>query len=217
MKRLLLPRGRAKNPRRKEDGLKAVFGLGNPGIEYALTRHNVGFSVIDLYRKAHSHGEKGRILSSSLLYQTENLLLIKPMTYMNASGEAISAVIERFKIALSDVLIIYDDLDLPLGRMRILPKGGAGTHKGMLSILGVLGTEAIPRLRIGIGVESRFQDTIDYVLGRFTPREWEELLPTLERSVDAIEAFRTQDIDTVMTRFNRRGTAVVNDGGDTIL
>jgi PTH1 family peptidyl-tRNA hydrolase len=197
--------------------LKAVFGLGNPGIEYALTRHNVGFSVIDLYRKAHSHGEKGRILSSSLLYQTENLLLIKPMTYMNASGEAISAVIERFKIALSDVLIIYDDLDLPLGRMRILPKGGAGTHKGMLSILGVLGTEAIPRLRIGIGVESRFQDTIDYVLGRFTPREWEELLPTLERSVDAIEAFRTQDIDTVMTRFNQRGTAVVNDGGDTIL
>ena len=217
MKRLLLPRGRAKNPRRKEDGLKAVFGLGNPGIEYALTRHNVGFSVIDFYRKAHSHGEKGRILSSSLLYQTENLLLIKPMTYMNASGEAISAVIERFKIALSDVLIIYDDLDLPLGRMRILPKGGAGTHKGMLSILGVLGTEAIPRLRIGIGVESRFQDTIDYVLGRFTPREWEELLPTLERSVDAIEAFRTQDIDTVMTRFNQRGTAVVNDGGDTIL
>jgi len=197
--------------------LKAVFGLGNPGIEYALTRHNVGFSVIDLYRKAHCHGEKGRILSSSLVYQTENLLLIKPMTYMNASGEAVSAIIDRFKLAFPDVLIIYDDLDLPLGRMRILPKGGAGTHKGMLSILEVLGTEAIPRLRIGIGVESRSQDTIDYVLGRFMPREWEELTPILERSVDAIEAFRTQDIDTVMTRFNQRGPAVVNDGGDTIL
>jgi PTH1 family peptidyl-tRNA hydrolase len=209
-------RGRPKNPR-EEDGVKAVFGLGNPGIEYALTRHNVGFSVIDLYRKAHSHGEKGRILCSSLLYQIENLLLIKPMTHMNASGEAVSAIIDRFKIALPDVLIIYDDLDRPLGRMRILPKGGAGTHKGMLSILGVLGTEAIPRLRIGIGMESRRQDTIDYVLGRFTPREWEELLPILERSVDTIEAFRTQDIDTVMTLFNRRGPAVVNDGEDTIL
>jgi len=197
--------------------LKAVFGLGNPGIEYALTRHNVGFSVIDLYRKALCHGEKGRILSSSLVYQTENLLLIKPMTYMNASGEAVSAIIDRFKLAFPDVLIIYDDLDLPLGRMRILPKGGAGTHKGMLSILEVLGTEAIPRLRIGIGMESRSQDTIDYVLGRFMPREWEELTPILERSVDAIEAFRTQDIDTVMTRFNQRGPAVVNDGGDTIL
>ncbi|MCK4355846.1 aminoacyl-tRNA hydrolase [Candidatus Bipolaricaulota bacterium] len=197
--------------------MKAVFGLGNPGIEYALTRHNVGFSVIDLYRKAHCHGEKGRILSSSLVYQTENLLLIKPMTYMNASGEAVSAIIDRFKLAFPDVLIIYDDLDLPLGRMRILPKGGAGTQKGMLSILEVLGTEAIPRLRIGIGMESRSQDTIDYVLGRFMPREWEELIPILERSVDAIEAFRTQDIDTVMTRFNQRGPAVVNDGGDTIL
>ena len=216
MKRLLLPRRRAKNPR-KEDGLKAVFGLGNPGIEYALTRHNVGFSVIDLYRKAHCHGEKGRILCSSLVYQTEDLLLIKPMTYMNASGEAVSAVIDRFKVALPDVLIIYDDLDLPLGRMRILPKGGAGTHKGMLSILEVLGTEAIPRLRIGIGMESRCQDTIDYVLGRFMPREWEELIPILEQSVDAIGAFRTQDIDTVMTLFNRRRPAVVNDGGDTIL
>lgn len=216
MKRLLLPRRRAKSPR-KEDGLKAVFGLGNPGIEYVLTRHNVGFSVIDLYRKAHCHEEKGRILSSSLVYQTENLLLIKPMTYMNASGEAVSEIIDRFKLAFPDVLIIYDDLDLPLGRMRILPKGGAGTHKGMLSILEVLGTEAIPRLRIGIGMESRSQDTIDYVLGRFMPREWEELTPILERSVDAIEAFRTQDIDTVMTRFNQRGPAVVNDGGDTIL
>lgn len=197
--------------------MKAVFGLGNPGIEYALTRHNVGFSVIDLYRKAHCHGEKGRISCSSLVYQTENLLLIKPMTYMNASGEAVSAIIDRFKVALPDVLIIYDDLDLPLGRMRILPKGGAGTQKGMLSILEVLGTEAIPRLRIGIGMKSRSQDTIDYVLGRFMPREWEELIPILERSVDAIEAFRTQDIDTVMTRFNQRGPAVVNDGGDTIL
>jgi len=203
VKRLLLPRRRAKNPR-KEDGLKAVFGLGNPGIEYALTRHNVGFSVIDLYRKAHCHGEKGRILCSSLVYQTENLLLVKPMTYMNASGEAVSAIIDRFKIALSDVLIIYDDLDLPLGRMRILPKGGAGTHKGMLSILEILGTEAIPRLRIGIGMESRLQNTIDYVLGRFMPREWEELIPIIERSVDAIVAFRTQDIDTMMTLFNRR-------------
>ena len=216
MKRLLLPRRRAKNPR-KEDGLKAVFGLGNPGIEYAFTRHNVGFSVIDLYRKAYCHGEKGKILCSSLVYQTEDLLLIKPMTYMNASGEAVSAIIDRFKVALPDVLIIYDDLDLPLGRMRILPKGGAGTHKGMLSILEVLGTEAISRLRIGIGMESRLQDTIDYVLGRFTPREWEELTPILERSGDAIEAFRTQDIDTVMTRFNRRGPAVVNDGGVAIL
>jgi PTH1 family peptidyl-tRNA hydrolase len=184
--------------------LKAVFGLGNPGVEYALTRHNVGFTVIDLYRKVHRYREKGRIACSSLIYRTEVLLLIKPMTYMNASGESIVAVLDRFKIAPADALIVYDDLDLPLGRMRILARGGAGTHKGMLSIVAALGTEEIPRLRIGIGVDPRPENTVDYVLGRFTPQEWKVLFPVLERGVDAIDAFRTCDINTVMTSFNRR-------------
>lgn len=190
--------------------MKAVFGLGNPGLDYTLTRHNVGFAVIDLYRKVYRHKRKGRIACSSLIYRAEDLLLIKPTTYMNASGESIREIVDRFGIALSDLLIIYDDLDLPLGRMRIIPSGGAGTHKGMLSILDAVGAETVPRLRIGIGVSPRPENAIDYVLGRFNEEEWQTLYPVLEDGVEAVEAFRTCNIDEVMTRFNRRRPAVVN-------
>ncbi len=185
--------------------MKAVFGLGNPGLDYGLTRHNVGFAMIDLYRKIYRHKGKGRIACSSLIYRVDNLLLVKPTTYMNASGESVRAVVDRFGIALSDVIIIYDDLDIPLGMMRILPRGGAGTHKGMLSILAAVETEAIPRLRVGIGGESRSEDTVDYVLSRFSEKEWQELYPVLQHGVAAVEAFCTCNIDEVMTRFNRRG------------
>jgi len=191
--------------------LKAVFGLGNPGLKYALTRHNVGFQVIDLYRKVHLLKEKGRITCSCLTYRTEDLFLVKPMTYMNASGEAVKAVLESYKIPVDNALVVYDDLDFPLGRMRVLPGGGAGTHKGMLSILSAVGSEEIPRLRVGIDAEHREQDAVSYVLDRFTPREWEKLFPVLKRAVDVIEAFRSSDINAVMTCFNRRDRQVATE------
>jgi peptidyl-tRNA hydrolase, PTH1 family len=191
--------------------LKAVFGLGNPGLKYALTPHNVGFAVIDLYRRQHLRRARGRLVCSSLVYRTPDLLLVKPMTFMNASGEAVRKVIDRFHIALSDALVVYDDLDLPIGALRVLPKGGAGTHKGMLSILSVLGTEEIPRLRVGTDVPSRPADTVDYVLGKFSEAAWTAIFPVLEQSAEAIEAFRTNPLDTVMNRFNRRGPGLVND------
>ncbi len=121
---------------------------------------------------------------------------------MNASGDGVKAVLERFQIDYADALIVYDDLDLPLGKMRILPKGGPGTHKGMTSIVARLASEEIPRIRIGIGGLSRPPDTIDYVLGRFTPDEWKQLLPTLRQAVEAIDTFRLSDINTVMNKFN---------------
>ncbi len=191
--------------------MKVVFGLGNPGLTYALTRHNVGFAVIDLYRREHLRRSRGRLTCSSLVYRTPDLLLVKPMTFMNASGEAVRKVVERFQIALPDALVVYDDLDLPLGSMRILPAGGAGTHKGMRSILSALDTEEIPRLRVGIGGTSRTEGTVDYVLGRFSEAQWKEISPVLTQGVEAIEAFRTSDLNTVMNRFNRRGPAIVND------
>jgi len=191
--------------------LKAVFGLGNPGPEYALSRHNVGFDVIDLYRKVHASRLKGRLMDSALVYKGRDLFLVKPMTYMNASGEAVKAIIERFQIRREDALIIYDDLDIPLGKMKILAAGGPGSHKGMMSVISALGSEEIPRLRVGIGGEERPRDQVDYVLGRFTGTEWEKIYPVLERSVEAIDEFRTEDINTVMTRFNRRSRVVKND------
>lgn len=184
--------------------MKAVFGLGNPGRAYALTRHNVGFEVIDLYRKVHRLRRKGRIESSALVYSTGDLLLIKPMTFMNDSGAAVRGVLSKHGVSPADALVVYDDLDLPLGRIKLLGAGGAGTHKGMTSILNAVRTEEIPRLRIGIEVDERTETGSDFVLDRFTPEEWARVLPALESAVDAIDLFRRADIDAVMTRFNRR-------------
>lgn len=181
----------------------AVFGLGNPGLAYALTRHNIGFEVVDLYRKVHRLKKKGRIECSALVYSIGGLLLVKPMTYMNESGPAVRAVLEKHRVEPADAIIIYDDLDLALGRIRILAAGGAGAHQGMRSVIRALGTEEIPRLRIGIEIEARQQSGRDFVLERFTKNEWGRVLPAVRRAVDAIEIFCSHGIDDAMTRFNR--------------
>ena len=183
--------------------MKAVFGLGNPGLQYSLTRHNVGFQVIDLYRRVNRVRSKGRITGRSLVYRLEGLLLVKPMTYMNASGQAVRSVLDQFQIPPADALIVYDDLDLPFGTMRILPGGGAGSHRGMASVLSALKDESVPRLRIGIGIEPRPSDTVAYVLSRFTPEEWKRLVPTLRRACEAVSLFCAGDVSAVMNRFNR--------------
>jgi PTH1 family peptidyl-tRNA hydrolase len=184
--------------------LRAVFGLGNPGLDYALTRHNVGFEVIDLFRRVHRIKAKGRIEASALVYSWNDLLLVKPMTYMNESGLAVSGVLARYGLDPHEALVIYDDLDLPLGRIRLLSAGGAGSHKGIGSVLERLESEAIPRLRIGIEIPGREETGRDYVLDRFTPEEWSRVLPALERAVEAIDVFRDSGIEAAMTRFNRK-------------
>jgi len=186
--------------------VKAVFGLGNPGSAYALTRHNVGFEVIDLYRKAHRLRRAGRIQDTCVVYRTGDLLLCKPLTYMNESGLAVTGVLSRYEIPPEDALVVFDELDLPLGRMKVLPSGGPGSHKGIASILATLGTERIPRLRIGIEVEGRTEPGEAFVLERFSTDEWTQVVPVLERAVGAIDLFRRSDIDAVMTQFNRRAS-----------
>ncbi len=183
--------------------IKAVFGLGNPGLPYTLTRHNIGFEVVDLYRKVHRTRKKGRIEGSALVYSIDDLLLVKPMTYMNESGLAVRAVLEKHRVAPRDALIVYDDLDLVLGRIRILASGGAGSHKGMKSVIQSLGTEDIPRLRIGIEAENREESGRDFVLDRFSKNEWNQMLPAVRNAVEAIDVFCDRGIDETMTRFNR--------------
>ena len=189
--------------------MKAVFGLGNPGRAYALTRHNVGFEAIDLYRKVHRLLRKGRIESSALVYSAGGLLLVKPMTFMNDSGRAVRGVLSEHRIEPSDALIVHDDLDLPLGRIKVLNAGGAGTHKGMSSVLNALETQEVPRLKIGIEIEERTATGGDFVLDRFSLEEWKRVLPALESAVEAIDLFRQSDVDAVMTRFNRRNGSLV--------
>jgi len=190
--------------------VKAVFGLGNPGLDYVLTRHNVGFEAIDLYRKLRRVRRKARIEHGALVYRYRDLLLCKPMTFMNDSGRAVRGVLSKHKLAPSDALVVYDDLDLPLGRIKILSAGGPGSHNGMKSVIGALETEEIPRLRIGIEAEARTQTGRDFVLDRFTPEEWTRVVPAIERAVDAITLYARADIHAVMTEFNRRDEPVVD-------
>jgi len=187
--------------------VKAVFGLGNPGLDYALTRHNVGFEAVDLYRKLHRARRKARIQHSSLVYRHRDLFLCKPMTFMNDSGRAVRGVLAKYRIPAADALIVYDDLDLPLGRIKILSSGGAGSHNGMKSVLDALETEDVPRLRIGIEADTRDQTGRDFVLDRFSPEEWTRVVPAIERAVEAISLYAHADIDAVMTRYNRRAEA----------
>jgi PTH1 family peptidyl-tRNA hydrolase len=184
--------------------VKGVFGLGNPGSSYTLTRHNVGFEIVDLYRKLNRLRRAGRIEHECLVYRHGEILLCKPLTYMNASGPAVSGVMKKHGISPTDALVIYDELDLPLGRVKILSGGGAGTHKGMRSILDALGTDEIPRLKVGVEIEGRTEPGEEIALRRFTTEEWTQVVPALERAVEAIEAFRDTDIHALMTRFNRR-------------
>jgi PTH1 family peptidyl-tRNA hydrolase len=184
--------------------VKAVFGLGNPGLAYAVTRHNVGFEVIDLYRRVHHIRARGRMQHSALVYSWDDVLLVKPLTFMNESGRAVKGVLAQHGIAVRDALVIYDDLDLALGRVRLLAAGGPGSHKGIGSVLASLGTEEIPRLRVGIEIKGRDAAGSDYVLDRFTPEEWQAVVPAFERAVEAIDLFRAAGIDAAMTRINRK-------------
>ena len=182
--------------------MKAAIGLGNPGLAYALSRHNVGFHVIDLYRQVERRVGRGRRRCSARVYRHGDLLLAKPMTGMNASGEAVSRLVSLYALHPQDLLLIHDDLDLPLGRMRIVPGGGAGTHKGVLSVHETLETCRVPRMKIGIEAEDRELDGATFVLRSFSEGEWNDLSPILRRAAAAIAAFRRHPLDQVMTEFN---------------
>ena len=187
--------------------MKLIVGLGNPGIRYEQTKHNVGFRVIDtLYKECRKGTAPHTSICKSLVMQTtwRNLpiILAKPMTYMNNSGIAVAALIRKFEIPLSEVCIIYDDIHLDIGVLRMRQKGSDGGQKGMKSIIHHLGTTGFPRLRIGIG--EPIGDLTDYVLTDFTEDEEIEIAHTIDRAVGAIETFVKDDILTAMNQFNRR-------------
>ena len=184
-----------------------IVGLGNPGRPYRRSRHNVGFMLVD--RFADQLGEKverlsGRSLVCSTSLAGSEIILAKPQTYMNLSGLAVRELVENSQLALSRCLVIYDEISLSLGRMRLRPSGGAGGHKGMQSILRSLGTEQIPRLRIGIGGETPIGDLTSFVLGRFSKDELVILEEVLEECTKALESFLIEGIERAMTGYNKR-------------
>ena len=194
-----------------EKEVKLIVGLGNPGMRYAYTKHNVGFRMIDaLYEVCCQRDSQPRprhtSICNALIIQTTwhgtPIILAKPMTYMNNSGAAVAALVRRFEIPLPDLCIVYDDIHLDAGVLRIRQKGSAGGQKGMKSIIQHLGTTECPRLRIGIG--EPVGDLTDYVLTEFSEAEEIEIAHAIDRAVDALETFVKADILTAMNQFNRR-------------
>ena len=190
--------------------MKLIVGLGNPGRRYQDTKHNVGFRVIDaLHEKTQGKQQTSRrtqtSICKSLVMQTKwhdtSVILAKPMTYMNNSGVAVAALVDRLEVPLSQLCVVYDDVHLDIGILRMRQKGSAGGQKGMKSIIHHLGTNEFPRLRIGIG--EPIGDLVDYVLTEFSQTEEIEIESTIHRAVDAIETFVKDDILTAMNQFNR--------------
>jgi len=180
-----------------------IVGLGNPGRAYAHTRHNVGFDILDIFAKRRNVrilGRQGRALTGSFELCGEQILLVKPQTFMNDSGQAIGELARRHKLSPDDVLVIYDDLDLPLGKIRVRMRGSSGGHKGMKSIIAHLHSEDFLRIRIGIG---RGGDAIDHVLSRFNRKDRATIDVTLQQAADALDMILEEGIDAAMNRFNK--------------
>jgi PTH1 family peptidyl-tRNA hydrolase len=180
-------------------------GLGNPGRQYRLNRHNVGFMVLDrlVARLGVSFSRvEARALVVRTNFQERPFLLAKPQTYMNLSGGAIASLARFYKVSLEDILIIYDEVDLPLGILRLRPAGGSAGHRGMASIIERLGTQGFPRLRVGVGRPPGRKDAAAHVLQDFSRAETELLPEILDRASDAAMSFAAEGLTTAMNRFN---------------
>lgn len=185
-----------------------IAGLGNPGRAYRENRHNVGFMALD--RLAARLGWSFSRLESRALvtrgeYQDRRLTLAKPQTYMNLSGQAVASLLRFYKIPLENLLVVYDDVDLPFGTLRIRPAGGSAGHKGMQSIIERLGSQDFPRLRVGIDRPPGRMEAADYVLQGFSPAQAGQLPAVLDRAAEAILAFVFEGLATAMNRYNGVG------------
>jgi len=191
--------------------MKLIVGLGNPGKVYAHNRHNVGFQCLNYFARLHSirfdHRQcQARVGISKV--RGEQLLLAKPGTFVNLSGKSVASLVQKCRIPLSDLLVIYDDLDLPQGKIRLRQSGSSGGHKGMNSIISALGSEDFPRIRVGIGrpqseKQSIGEETIvNYVLSDFSTQEEAIIKPVVAKVCEAIDCFLTQGIEAAMSKFN---------------
>jgi PTH1 family peptidyl-tRNA hydrolase len=179
-----------------------VAGLGNPGAEYAQTRHNIGFMLADrLASQVGSTWEKSGKWDA-MFAKHGDLFLVKPTSFMNRSGHPLFAIAQFYKIEPQEILVVLDDLALPLGRIRIRPEGGTGGHNGLESIIVQFGSDQIPRLRIGIG-SAPAEGSVDYVLGRFFEEERPLLAETIDRAADAVKCAIDNGIVSAMNTFNK--------------
>ena len=190
-----------------------IVGLGNPEPKYERTRHNIGFDAVDTLARAWQMSWKENKRFQGLFCEGvspygNKIRLLKPLTYMNRSGQAVRAVTDWYKVSPQSVLVVYDDMDLPVGRLRIRLSGSAGGHNGMKSIISHLGSQKFPRLRIGIGKSDRKKQTISHVLGKFTKEETVVMEEVLYLSVKAVECSLKEGVEKAMSLYNSK---VVSD------
>ncbi len=188
--------------------MKLIVGLGNPGRQYQRTPHNVGFDVVDLLA---ARWDGRWVLERRFDAETAEITaggvrttLMKPLTYMNLSGRSVAGFIAKNGGEPFEILPVSDDTNLPLGQLRLRKNGSHGGHKGLLSIINSLGTLDFPRLRIGVRPPGDIHDQVEYVLGKFAPREWDEIKTTEQEAADAVEAILKDGFDAAMNRFNRK-------------
>ena len=185
--------------------MKLIVGLGNPGLLYKKTRHNIGFMFVDqLVKDLQQKFTLQKAFKCELAqfnYRDEKIIVIKPLTYMNLSGLAVSLVANFYKVNVEDIIVIYDELALPVGKIRIRKSGSSGGHKGMANIIQVFSTEQIARIRIGIDNNTNI-DTADYVLGKFSKTEIEPINQAIYQARDIIDSYLSLSFDDFMQRYN---------------
>lgn len=185
-----------------------VVGLGNIGFEYVDTRHNIGFSVLDAWVQASntSFSTKRYGDVAEVRFKGHSFTLLKPSTYMNLSGKAVNYWLQQSKIPVERLLVIVDDMALPVGHLRLRKKGSDGGHNGLANIAQMIGTESYSRLRIGIGSHIGYGSQVDFVLGKWTAEEKAELKPAIEKAIEVIKAFGTIGVDRAMNQYNTKGS-----------
>jgi PTH1 family peptidyl-tRNA hydrolase len=182
--------------------IRLVAGLGNPGPDYASTRHNIGFAALDFFAQAARVAFERQSKWDATVTKVGDAILMKPLTFMNRSGSALAAVADFYKIGSAEILVVLDDFALPLGRLRIRESGGPGGHNGLESVIVSLGSEDIPRLRLGIG-DAPERGSVDYVLSPFFEEEKPKVKAMIERAAEAIKCAIDNGITSAMNQFNK--------------
>ncbi|MGZ9587090.1 aminoacyl-tRNA hydrolase [Paenibacillus marinisediminis] len=185
--------------------MKWIVGLGNPGVQYASTRHNIGFMAIDELADRFNisvRDSKCKALVGEGRVGTEKVVLIKPMTYMNLSGETVRAYMDYYKASLEDLIVLYDDMDTEVGKIRLRYQGSAGGHNGIKSIIQHTGTQSFNRVRLGISRPAPGRDIVDYVLQAFTKTDRDPVQQAIGRTCDAVEFSLTHTFEQTMAKFN---------------
>lgn len=182
-----------------------IVGLGNPGTEYAATRHNIGFDMVTYLSDKYGialRSKEGKAIVGKGVIEGQKVMLVQPQTYMNLSGESVRALMDYYKLTTDEIVIIYDDISMPVGQVRIRPKGSAGGHNGIKSIIAHLGTQEFPRIKIGVGAKPGNGDLVKHVLGRFSKEDDAKIRDVFALAEEGLLAILQEDVKTAMNAVN---------------